>query len=53
MRKLRAITRANAKRSKGEVSLTIRSLFGYMDPTPYFALRHIEKAEKKNLKKTA
>lgn len=53
MRKPRAVTRANAKKGKKEERLTIRSSYGYMDPTPYFALRNIEKNEKKNSKKTA
>lgn len=47
MRKPRAVTRANTKKGKEEDRLTIRSSYGYMDPTPYFALRNIEKAEKK------
>ena len=52
MRKPRAVTRANAKKGKEEDRLTIRSSYGYMDPTPYFALKNIEKTEKKK-KKTA
>lgn len=47
MRKPRAVTRANAKKGKEEDRLTIRSSYGYMDPTPYFALKNIEKTEKK------
>lgn len=52
MRKPRTITRANAKKGK-EDKLSIRSSYGYMDPTPYYALKNIEKTKKKNLTKTA
>lgn len=53
MHKPRSITRANAKRGKQEDKLTMRSSSGYIDPTPYFALKGIEKAEKNNKRKTA
>lgn len=46
MHKPRAITRANAKKEKGEEKLTMRNNYGYLDPTPYLALKNIEKAEK-------
>jgi len=53
MHKPRSITRANAKKGKQEEKLTMRSPSGYMDTTPYFALKNIEKAEKKDTRKTA
>ena len=43
MRKSRSITRANAKRAKQEDKLTVRSAYGYLDPTPFFAIRHMER----------
>ena len=46
MHKPRAITRANEKKEKGEEKLTMRNNYGYLDPTPYLALKNIEKAEK-------
>ena len=46
MHKPRVITRANAKKEKGEEKLTMRNNYGYLDPTPYLALKNIEKAEK-------
>lgn len=46
MHKPRAITRANAKKEKGEEKLTMRNNYGYLDPTPYLALKNIERAEK-------
>ena len=51
MRKSRSITRANAKRAKQEDKLTVRSAYGYLDPTPFFAIRHMEQTQR--LKKTA
>lgn len=46
MRKSRSITRANAKRAKQEDKLTVRSPYGYLDPTPYFAIRHMEQNQR-------
>lgn len=46
MHKPRAITRANTKKGKGEEKLTVRNNCGYLDPTPYLALKNIERAEK-------
>ena len=46
MHKPRAITRANAKKEKGEEKLTMRNNYGYLDPTHYLALKNIERAEK-------
>lgn len=46
MHKPRAITRANAKKGKGEEKLTVRNNCGYLDPTPYLALKNIDRAEK-------
>ena len=46
MHKPRTITRANAKKEKGEEKLTMRNNYGYLDPTPYLALKNIEKSEK-------
>ena len=43
MRKPRSITRANAKKGKQEDKLTMRSIYGHMDPTPYLAIRHMER----------
>ena len=53
MRKSRVVTRANAKRAKQEDKLTVRSPYGYMDPTPYLAIRHMEQTERQSRKKTA
>lgn len=53
MHKPRSITRANAKKGKQEDKLTMRNSYGYMDPTPYFALKGIEKVEKNDKRKTA
>ena len=46
MRKSRSITRANAKRAKQEDKLTVRSPYGYLDPTPFFAIRHMEQTRR-------
>ena len=46
MRKSRSITRANAKRAKQEEKLTVRSPYGYLDPTPFFAIRHMEQTRR-------
>ena len=46
MHKPRAITRANAKKGKREEKLTMRNNCGYLDPTPYLALKNTERAEK-------
>ena len=46
MHKPRAITRANAKKGKREEKLTMRNNCGYLDSTPYLALKNIERAEK-------
>ena len=46
MHKPRVITRANTKKGKGEEKLIMRNNCGYLDPTPYLALKNIEKAEK-------
>ena len=46
MHKPRAITRANTKKGEGEEKLTMRNNYGYLDPTPYLALKNIERAEK-------
>ena len=46
MHKPRTITRANAKKGKEEEKLTVRNNRGYLDPTPYLALKNIERAEK-------
>ena len=46
MRKSRSITRANAKRGKQEDKLTMRSAYGYLDPTPFFAIRHMEQTQR-------
>lgn len=32
--------------SEGDEKLTLRSRFGYNDPTPYFALKNIEREQK-------
>lgn len=53
MRKTRSITRANAKKAKQEDKLTMRSIYGHMDPTPYLAIRHMEQNERQATKKTA
>lgn len=45
MPKSRIKTRANARKKENE-KLTIRSRYGYQDPTPYFALRNIEREQK-------
>ena len=45
MHKPRVITRANAKKGKREEKLTMRNNCGYLDPTPYLALKNIERAE--------
>ena len=49
----RSITRANAKKGKQEDKLTMRSIYGHMDPTPYLAIRHMEQTERQSQKKTA
>ena len=46
MHKPRTITRANAKKGKEEEKLTVRNNCGYLDPTPYLALKNTERAEK-------
>lgn len=46
MRKSRVIARANAKRAKQEDKLTVRSAYGYLDPTPFFAIRHMEQTRR-------
>ena len=46
MHKPRTITRANAKKGKEEEKLTVRNNCGYLDPTPYRALKNIDRAEK-------
>ena len=46
MRKSRSITRANAKRAKQEDKLTVRSPYGYLDPTPFFAIQHMEQTKR-------
>ena len=53
MPKSRAITRANAKKGKEEERLSLRGPGGHLDPTPYFALKNIEKARKDAERKTA
>ena len=53
MRKPRAITRANAKKGKEEAKLTMRNDGGYMDPTAYFAIRNIEREERRSGRKSA
>ena len=53
MRNPRTITRANAKKGKQEDKLTMRSIYGHMDPTPYLAIRHMEQTERQSRKKTA
>ena len=53
MRKSRAITRANAKKGKDEEKLTMRNPGGYIDPTAYFALRNIERDERRSRRKFA
>lgn len=46
MRKSRSITRANTKRAKQEDKLTVRSVYGYLDSTPFFAIRHMEQTQR-------
>ena len=46
MRNPRSITRANAKKGKQEDKLTVRSAYGYLDPTPFFAIRHMEQTQR-------
>ena len=46
MRRPRSITRANAKKGKQEDKLTVRSAYGYLDPTPFFAIRHMEQTQR-------
>lgn len=53
MRKPRSITRTNAKKAKQEDQLTMRSIYGHMDPTPYLAIRHMERTQRQAQKKTA
>ena len=53
MRKPRSVIRTNAKKAKQHDALTMRSIYGHMDPTPYMAIRHMEQAEKQIQKKTA
>ena len=44
MRKPRSVTRDNARKGKEEDKLTMRSIYGHMDPTPYLAIKNVEKA---------
>ena len=53
MRKPRSITRSNAKKGNQEDKLTMRSIYGHMDPTPYLAIRHMEQIKRQIHKKTA
>ena len=53
MRNPRSITRANAKKGKEEDKLTMRSIYGHMDPTPYLAIKNMEKAAHASRKKAA
>lgn len=53
MHKSRSITRANAKQGKQEDKLTVRSIYGHMDPTPYQAIRRMEQAERQKKAKSA
>ena len=46
MHKPRAITRANTKKGEGEEKLTMRNSCGYLDPTPYLALKNTKRADK-------
>ena len=53
MRKPRSVTRDNARKGKEEDKLTMRSIYGHMDPTPYLAIKNMEKAAYTNRKKAA
>ena len=53
MRNPRSITRANAKKGKQEDKLTMRSIYGHMDPTPYLAIKNMEKAAHTSRKNAA
>ena len=41
MPKSRLVTRENAKKKKMEERVSMRSTYGYMDPTPYEAVKNM------------
>lgn len=50
MPKSRLVTRENAKKKKMEERVSMRSTYGYMDPTPYEAIRHMDYVDRKQKK---
>lgn len=50
MPKSRLVTRENAKKKKMEERVSMRSTYGYMDPTPYEAIRHMDYMDRKQKK---
>jgi len=50
MPKSRLVTRENAKKKKMEERVSMRSTYGYMDLTPYEAIRHMDYVDRKQKK---